>query len=277
MKLLIFIFTLVSFSLFTSSSVAQSKIMSFNIRYDNPNDGLNWWDLRKNEVVELLKYYRPDFIGIQEALPNQTKYIAENLDAYKFIGHGRDGLDTDSEGVPIFYNSTKYELLEEEQFWLSETPEKVSRGWDAALNRIVVYGIFRSKATNQTFHVFNTHFDHMGETARLKSAELLVNYIRKNNFVHKKVVLMGDFNILPSESPIKLIEQVFKDSYRIEDLPVYGPIGTFSGFDTIETVTKRIDYIFTKNVDIKSYRCIDDKRKNNLYPSDHFPIIIEIH
>jgi endonuclease/exonuclease/phosphatase family metal-dependent hydrolase len=276
MKYFKLILLLTSFSLVASSSIAQTKIMSFNIRYDNPNDGQNWWDLRKGEVIELLKYYHPDFLGIQEVLPNQLDFIAENLDTYHFIGYGRDGLDTNSEGAPIFYNSAKYQLLGKEQFWLSETPEEISRGWDAALNRIVVYGIFRNKATNQTIHVFNTHFDHMGENARLKSAELLVDFIRKNHLADKKVVLMGDFNILPSESPIKLLEQEFEDSYRIENIPVYGPIGTFSGFDTIKTVTKRIDYIFTKNIDIKSYRCIDDRRKNNLYPSDHFPIIIEM-
>lgn len=269
---------LVFISLFLgfSSSFAQIKIMSYNIRYDTPNDGENWWELRKDEVVELLKYYSPDFIGIQEAMPNQLKFLANTLDKYNYIGHGRDGLGTDSEGIPIFYNSAKYELLGKEIFWLSETPEKVSRGWDADLNRIVVHGKFKIKSTNQIVHIFNTHFDHIGKNARLKSAELIVDYISKNQLADKKIVLMGDLNCLPLESPIKLLEQEFKNSYKIKGSPVYGPVGTFNGFNTTKAVTKKIDYIFTKNIDIKSYRCIDDRRKNNLNLSDHFPIIVEI-
>lgn len=263
-------------SLFVSKSFSQTKIMSFNIRYDTPNDNENWWELRKDEVVEMLKYYSPDFIGVQEALPKQLNFLANNLNNYNYIGHGRDGLGSNSEGVPIFYNSAKYMLLEKNIFWLSETPEKVSRGWDAALNRIVVHGVFKSKITNQIVNIINTHFDHMGKNARFKSAELLITYIRKNNLTHKKIVLMGDLNCLPAESPINLLDQEFKNSYTIKGHPVYGPVGTFNGFDTTKPVTKQIDYIFTKNIDVKKYRCIDDRRKNNLYPSDHFPILIEI-
>lgn len=261
--------------LVVSNSYAQTKIMTFNIRYNTPNDGENWWDLRKDEVVESLKYYHPDFIGIQEATPNQLNFIANELDDYDYIGHGRDGLNTESEGVPIFYNNTKYELLETKVFWLSETPEKVSKGWDAAFNRIGVHGVFKNKTTNQIIDIINTHFDHEGEIARLKSAELLIDYVRKNNLTNKKTVLMGDFNCIPSESPIELLEREFKVSYKIKDFPVYGPVGTFNGFDTKGTVTKKIDYIFTKNIAVINYRCIDDRRKNNLYLSDHFPIMIE--
>lgn len=110
----------------------------------------------------------------------------------------------------------------------------------------------------------------------MKSAELIVDYIYKNQLADKKIVLMGDLNCLPPESPIKLLEQEFKSSYKIKSACIYGPIGTFNEFNTIEATTKKTDYIFTKNIDIKSYRCIDDRRKNNLYLSDHFPIIVEI-
>ena len=110
------------------SSFAQIKIMSYNIRYDSQNDGENRWDLRKNELVKLLEYYHPDFIGIQEAMPHQFKFIAEHLDHYNYLGHGRDGLDTDSEATPIFYDFTKYELLTKDLFWLSSTPKQISKG-----------------------------------------------------------------------------------------------------------------------------------------------------
>ena len=258
-----------------SSCFAQTQIMSYNIRYNTPNDGANRWDLRKNGVVKLLKYYSPDFIGIQEAMPNQLKFIANHLGRYKFIGHGRDGLDTESEGCPIFYNNSKYELIDKKIFWLSSTPDRVSKGWDADLNRIVVYGKFKSKSTKQIIYVFNTHFDHKGENARLKSADLIIDYIRKNQLINKRIVLMGDLNCLPSESPIKFLEKEFKLSSKIEDSSAYGPIGTFNGFDTTKPVSKKIDYILTKNIKVKSYRCIDDRRADNLHLSDHFPLLIK--
>lgn len=266
----------ISLLVICSSSFAQTKLMSYNIRYDTPNDNDNWWEYRKNDLVQLISYYQPDFIGIQEAMPNQLKFMASQLHHYNYIGHGRDGVDTASEGIPLFYNSNHYTLLDDAVFWLSETPEKVSKGWDAEYNRIVVYGQFKSKITDQIIHVFNTHFDHKGTEARLQSAQLLINYIKNNQLMNKHIVLMGDFNSLPSDAPIKLLEQEFTNSYNLKDSSVYGPIGTFNGFNTIQAVTRQIDYIFTKNIDVKSYRCIDDRRANNLHLSDHFPIVIQI-
>jgi len=257
-------------------SLGQSGIMSFNIRYDNPDDGENWWEFRKYELCDLLQYYQADFIGIQEALPHQSKYIADKLDAYDFIGHGRDGINTISEGVPLFYNKTTFKLLEHELFWLSDTPDKVSKGWDAALNRIVVFGAFENKSNGDIVYIFNCHFDHKGKTAREKSAELLIQYIESKKLSDKSVIVLGDFNSLPTEKPIKILSQHLEDSFHGSHRSVYGPIGTFNAFETERVLTKRIDYIFTKNMNVKSYRSIDDKRKNNLYPSDHLPILIKL-
>ena len=254
--------------------IGQTNIMSFNIRYDTPRDKENWWEFRKEEVVGLLNYYQPDFIGIQEAMPNQSKFIAKNLASYKYIGHGRDGLNTYSEGIPLFYKEEKFRLLENELFWLSDTPKKASKGWDAALNRIVVYGVFKNKANGDTLHIFNCHFDHQGNIARKKSAELLVAFITEKGIADEKIILMGDLNCLPTEEPIRIIKQQMTDSFNYKT--AYGPLGTFNEFDTEKVLTKRIDYIFTKNIEVKSYRTIDDRRKNNLYPSDHLPILIKI-
>lgn len=256
--------------------VGQTKIMSFNIRYDNLNDGSNRWELRKSEVVALLNYYKPDFFGLQEALPNQIGYIAANLEAYNSIGHGRDGLDSNSEGTPIFYDRENFDLLNSDVFWLSETPEKPSKGWDASLNRIAVYGVFKSKDSGDIIHIFNVHFDHLGRIAREKSAEQLIKYIKTNNLLNERIVLMGDLNCLPNESPVKILNQYLEDSFKANELGTYGPFGTFNGFDTEKILTQRIDYIFVRNLDVYSYRAIDDKRKNNLYPSDHLPILIKL-
>lgn len=256
-------------------AIGQTTIMSYNIRYDNPKDGENWWEYRKDEVADLLNYYAPDLIGIQEALPNQTQFLQENLKNYDHIGHGRDGLNTVSEGTPIFYNKEKYELLGEELFWLSETPDKVSKGWDAQLNRIAVYGVFQNKKTKDTLFVFNTHFDHRGALARLRSAELLLEIISTKQLMDKNLIVMGDLNALPNDDPIKQLASALEDGRGNSDYPAYGPIGTFNEFDVSKILTDRIDYIFTKNLIVTSYRCIDDRRLNNLYPSDHLPVLIK--
>jgi len=276
MKFLKLAVVYISLFLGFESSYAQTKIVSYNIRYDSPNDGENRWDLRKDELVKLLEYYHPDFIGIQEAMPNQFKFIAQHIDNYKYLGHGRDGFDSNSEATPIFYDANKFKLLAKDLFWLSSTPQKVSKGWDAALNRIVVYAKFKATKTNEIIHIINTHFDHVGENARLNSAKLILNFIREKKLGNKKVVLMGDFNSLPSEPPIKILEQEFQNTYKENNIVVYGPKATFNGFNTSDLSIKQIDYIFTRNLEIKSYRCIDDRRTNNLHLSDHFPILVEI-
>lgn len=175
----------------------QIGVLTYNIRYDNPNDGENWWDKRKEEVLDLLKYYNPEFIGIQEGMNNQVAYLDEQLENYAYFGFGRDGEGTSSEAVPIFYDSTQFELIEGKVYWLSETPEVISKGWDAALNRIVTYGAFRNKQQGDTLHLFNCHFDHMGKEARLNSAKVIIDKIKEWSLTDKKIIVMGDMNCIP--------------------------------------------------------------------------------
>ena len=258
------------------SCAGLTTVMTYNIRYNSPKDGENRWEYRKNEVVKLLNNYNTDFIGIQEAMPNQLKYLNENLKSYSYIGHGRDGINTNSEMISILYKSNKFNLVNSELFWLSSTPEKVSKGWDAALNRIVVYGLFKEIKTGEIWHIFNTHFDHRGRTARIRSAEFLIKLIQEKEIENDKIILMGDLNCLPHQEPVQILSEVLEDSYNESHHTILGPVGTFNGFDTTRTLNARIDYIFTKNIDVKIYKCIEDKRQNGLYLSDHFPLIIKL-
>lgn len=276
MKNITYILSLQTFILFNITCFSQTSVMTFNIRYDNQNDGENWWEYRKDEVIDLLNYYHPDIFGIQEAMPNQLKFLAENLESHNYIGHGRDGMHTDSEATPIFYNKFKFKLLESEIFWLSPTPKKVSKGWDSYLNRIVVFGVFRDKRTGDTLNILNTHFDHVGKLARIRSAELLIKFIKEKKLEHEKVILLGDLNCLPNEEPIRILSKKLDDSFNSAHHPNYGPTGTFNEFNIESIVTDRIDYIFTTNIKVQRYRSIDDRRKNKLYPSDHLPILIKI-
>lgn len=254
----------------------QVSVMSYNIRYDNPNDGPDRWEVRKAEVAELLAHYQPDIFGLQEALPRQTTFLHQQLADYQYIGFGRDGEGTDSEGAPIFYKPSRFALLHSEVLWLSETPQEISRGWDAALNRIITYGIFRDQKGGDTLHVFNCHFDHRGEVARLKSAELLVNLLTQKNLEEQRLVLLGDLNCEPQEDPMQVLLEQYKDAYHSSHHPAYGPEGTFNGFDTEQIVTGRIDYVLIRGVRAMRHRIIDDRRRNNRYPSDHFPVLVHL-
>ena len=168
--------------------------------------------------------------------------------------------------------------MEQNTFWLSETPEIVSKGWDAALNRICTYVLLTDKKTKQTFWVFNTHLDHMGVLARTNSISLILSKISELNTKNHPVIFMGDFNSEPTEERIVNLKNRMIDSQDISEQKLLGPEGTFNGFKHNEAVTKRIDYIFLSkesNLKVKKYAILSDS-KNLKYPSDHLPVYIEI-
>ena len=261
------------FFVFNSCSNHNEKInvMTYNIRLDTEADGYNMWDNRKEGIVSLIKEEDVDILGIQEGLPHQIDYLSDQLKDYDFIGEGRDG-GNKGEYSAIYFKNEKIILKEEETFWLSETPEIPSIGWDAALNRIVTLGVFEIKNLKKELIVYNTHFDHIGIVSREKSAGLILNHISKNNYQDRPTIVMGDFNADQDEAPIRLLSEQLEDSFKI--LPLKNPIGTFSGFDTISELSDRIDYIFTKNIKILDYKHIDKKLPSGLWPSDHLPILI---
>lgn len=250
--------------------LGQTHIMTFNIRYATEADGMNQWELRKHEVVSFITSQQPDFLGVQEALPQQLDHLDRGLNAYAFIGHGRDGKNTDSEAVPLFYKKDKYQLLNNKIFWLSPTPEVPSKGWDAALPRIAVYGAFRDMNSGDTLHVINTHFDHLGHEARRRSAQQLVDWTGLNLPENAMLVLMGDLNCEPGTAPVQTLKSIMTDTYEAAGLQLAK--GTFNGFDTTRTSLPRIDYIFTRGFDILSSGISDQIRENGSYLSDHFPV-----
>lgn len=249
--------------------------MSFNIRYDNINDKENQWDYRKQEVAKHILGNQPDFLGIQEGLYTQVSFLKEQLTFYKFIGKGRDDGKKKGEFSAIFYNSERFELLNTETFWLSKTPDSISKGWDAALPRIATYGYFKEKHTGKEVHVINTHFDHRGITARIESAKLIVKKIKQMDLLREKLILMGDLNANPDDTPIRIFSENLDDAKSISK-SFNGPEGTFNGFEKDMESTNRIDYIFTKNFKINRYQHLDAKRSNGLWVSDHHAVMAEI-
>lgn len=258
-----------------SNDKKELSLMTFNIRYNNPKDNENNWEHRKNDVINLINNYRPDILGIQEGRSDQVWFIEKNISHYKRIGLGRNGT-TKGEYSCIFYDSGKLKLIEHNTIWLSETPSKVSIGWDASTTRICTYGAFVYNRKKDTIHVFNTHFDRSGRIAKEKSAELILSKINEFGLNDSKVVVMGDLNSLPNTNPIKKLENNLADAQKISEQPLQGPQGTFNYFRPNYTPKSQIDYIFIKNLKVKSYMHIDDKTQNNRWLSDHLPVMVEI-
>ena len=256
-----------------SDSCKVVKLMTYNIRFDTKEDGINQWNYRKKGLITLIKKLNPDILGIQEGLPNQISYLSKQLDGYSLIGEGREG-ENNGEYCAIYYKNKKFKLEKGETFWLSETPEIPSIGWDAALKRIATVGVFKALNSNRKLVVYNSHFDHIGKIAREKSVDVILNHIEGNEYFKNELVFMGDLNSTPNELSIKLIKKVFDDSF--EKFAIKKPYGTYNGFDSKSDLSKRIDYIFTKNMSISKYDRISEKLPNGLWPSDHFPILIEI-
>ncbi|WP_368384765.1 endonuclease/exonuclease/phosphatase family protein [Polaribacter sp. NJDZ03] len=195
---------------------------------------------------------------------------------YSYVGVGRDDGKTKGEYSAIFYQKEKFNVLNKGTFWLSETPNKISVGWDASMERICTFALLINKSNNDQFWVFNTHFDHIGNIARVKSAKLIIDKIAEFNTDNLPVLVMGDFNLKPETAPIQLLSNAFNDAKIASESQPFGPIGTFNAFDFNKPVVDRIDYIFTSKEQVKvlEYATLSDS-KDGKFPSDHLPVVIK--
>lgn len=257
---------------------SELTIVSFNVRYNSPEDGVNIWGNRKEWLTHSIRFLNADLVGAQEVTFSQLTDMQELLPVYNYVGIGREG-DNKGEFSPIFYKKERFELLEHDTFWLSETPKKIaSKGWDAALPRIVTWALFKDKATGNTFYHFNTHFDHRGKEARIRSAVLLSEKIKK--ITNKKPVLVtGDFNSSPYSETVKiLLENNLNDpNITLDKDRVYGPEYSANGWNVEGRSSKdRIDYIFYSGAIEPLSLQIMDAQRGDRFISDHFPVIAKV-
>lgn len=269
-------------SLLAGSQVATAakppvalRVASYNLRYNNAGDGADAWPNRKEMVKNLVQHYDFDVFGIQEGLRGQLNDVAE-LPAYAFVGRGRDDGKEAGEHSAIFYKKARLQLLQTGDFWLSQTPDRPSLGWDATCcNRICTWARFKDLQSGQVFYFFSVHFDHEGVEARRQSGQLMVKKI-KEIAQGAPVVCVGDLNSTPDTEQVKTLQGALGDAYQLTQRPAYGPVGTFNGFELTAPLRDRIDYIFvSRGSTVLDYAVLTDSMRGH-YPSDHFPVVATV-
>lgn len=262
------------------------RVMSFNIRYPNPEDGFNYWPYRKEMVASMIRYHNADLIGLQEAYRSQLDDLITLLPGYSWYGVCRnDGStepDPDGEFSAILYRDDRIAKIEGSTFWLSQTPEQAgSVGWDAALPRIATWCKFRDKTNGLEFYHFNTHFDHMGQEARAESARLILQKITAIAGA-QPVLLTGDFNAMPTDLPYRILidekgDGHLQDALYLSQFPHHGPLATWTNaFQFPGIPGRRIDYIFVKNgIKVRQHAILSESWSGRL-PSDHLPVLAEV-
>jgi endonuclease/exonuclease/phosphatase family metal-dependent hydrolase len=250
-------------------------VASYNIRYDNPRDGDNVWSNRKEPLKALIQFHDFDIFGTQEAMIGQIEGIAE-LQQYAWYGKGRDDGQHAGEHCAIFYKKDRFKLLDSGDFWLSETPDKPTIGWDSRVNkRVCSWGKFRDMKAKKEFYFLSVHFDNLGAVARRESAKLMVSKI-KEIAGDKPVICVGDLNSTPETEQVQKMLTILRDSREISELPPYGPVGTTNSFKFDAPMKNRIDYIFvSKQIAVQKYGALNDSYDQK-YPSDHLPIVAKI-
>ena len=263
------------------NAIGQSKketpfnIITYNIRMNTPDDGVNAWPLRKEKVISLLNFHKADIFNVQEALPEQMDDLTTLMPEFDHVGVGRDDGKRAGEHMAIFYRKSRFEKLSDGMFWLSETPDKPGFGWDAACNRTCTWIKLRDKITKKSFLVLDTHLDHRGMKAREEGVKLILSRIPEINRENLPLIFTGDFNLVKESGPVKAILGVLNDARDKSISPPYGPEGTSGGF-AVREKSRTIDFIFiNQKVTVLRHGVLSDSF-GMFYPSDHLPVLAEV-
>lgn len=259
------------------SKSSAVQVMSYNVLQDDSGRPRGYsWAERKDRVISQIKINKVDILCAQEDYQNQGEDISRATGFYK-VGVARNTGKASGSGefVAIYYNKARFTVRKWGHFWMSETPEVPSKSWDAAVLRICNWAQFHDKNTGQEFFVFNTHLDHVGSEARLKSAELLKERIQKIA-EGKPVILAGDMNTTPATAPITVLKSFMVDSKDVSMAAPEGPEGTYNAMDYNRPLNRRIDYVFTNNLfRVLAYKVLKEA-KDTIYPSDHLPVLARV-
>ena len=253
---------------------SEIKVMSYNIRLSSGTieaDSIYHWQHRKEASLNLMHEENPTVFGLQEACPDQMDYMVENLPEYGYIGVGRDDGKRKGEFMSIFYKKEEVEFIDGGTFWLSETPDEVSKGWDAACFRTCTWAILKKKDTGKKFVYMNTHLDHKGKVAREESIKLIVERAEKLTGGKLPVFITADFNSPTSNAIFKPMQEAMLDA-RVE-APVTDDRGTLNCWGTTPPGVV-IDHVFYRGAEAQKFEVLRDKDYGAPYVSDHYPVML---
>lgn len=246
----------------------QVKVISFNMRTGGADNGTqNAWGARREGISAMMAKENPTVMGVQEALSYQLTFVTENVPGYEYYGVGRDDGRSTGEMMAIFYKTDVVELGDHGTFWLSETPDEVSYGWDAAYRRTATWAFFTVKATGKKFFYINTHLDNEGSEAREQSMRLICDKLAELNPDGYPSILTADFNSTTDDAIFDPLKMVMHDART--DAAVTDQFGTYNGWGT---TTSTIDHIFYSDFTPLEYHTIMDRWNGVQYISDHYPI-----
>jgi endonuclease/exonuclease/phosphatase family metal-dependent hydrolase len=258
---------------FCSTSAQEFKLLTYNIRYDNPADGPNAWSIRKAELAAYIFDGSHSIVGLQEVLHHQLTFLDSCAGEYAHFGVGRDDGEMEGEYSPIFWKKSEFHLLEGSTCWLSETPQQPSKGWDAACVRIATIVKLKDVGTQATWCIINTHWDHEGADARVYSAELIAEIAHEAKQTCDALVVMGDFNALPDDPAFRAFEGVLKATAP----RLSRHRSTFNAFNIRPRWMKHIDDFYVDDrVVVKDYHIEEPKSKTHHQLSDHFPVQVSV-
>jgi endonuclease/exonuclease/phosphatase family metal-dependent hydrolase len=267
------------FTILLSAGIASAQsliVSSFNLRYDNPRDSGNLWKDRAPICAALIRFHQFDLFGTQEGLRHQLDTLKALLPEYTYAGVGRDDGKSAGEHSAIFFRKDRFDRLDGGDFWLSTTPEKPGKSWDAALPRLCTWLKLRDRQTRKSFYIFNAHYDHIGVQARIESSKLILARLQA---VAGKlpVIVMGDLNGNHSSPWYKTFQEsgLVKDVIGLSAI-VYRNNGSFSAFKNSGITADVIDHIFiTEGLQVSRYGILTDTYFGK-FPSDHFPVMAEL-
>ena len=276
MKKLFYTLAIAAFALMgvACNRTSEIKVMSYNIRLSSGTieaDSIYHWEHRKQASLELMHQEQPTVFGLQEACPDQMDYMVENLPEYGYIGVGRDDGKRKGEFMSIFYKKDEVELIDGGTFWLSQTPDQVTKGWDAACFRTCTWTILKKKYTGKKFVYLNTHLDHKGQEARKESIKLIVAKAEELTGGKLPVFITADFNSPTTNEIFKPMQSAMKDA-RVE-APITDERGTLNCWGTTPPGVV-IDHIFFRGAEAQKFEVLRDKDYGAPYVSDHYPVML---
>jgi endonuclease/exonuclease/phosphatase family metal-dependent hydrolase len=254
--------------------------MTYNVRYQHPDDDRHRWEGRKERVATTIRFHRPDIVGLQEGFPTQLADLRDLLPAFEWLDAGRPDGTVPGEYTPIGFRTERFSVEDDGSFYLSETPDDPGRGWDAALPRLARYARFRDVETETTFVHCNTHFDHRGETARSRSADLILDRLAAIQ-PDGPVVLSGDLNCRPGSDPYRRLTgeedgPTLSDAADVADTPVHGPTTSMTDFSNL-IPAKMIDHVLVSaGIAVRQHGRCSDTYDDGRYPSDHLPVVADL-